>query len=552
MAKLSRISVFLMLVCLLVCTGCAPETGVVLPTASPGSQVTAVTQPVATLVSAPAPSLSADLQGLEIEAFFEQSYNRWLLRYPENVTELGLVQQLDSSNDRLDDLSLEYRLQTQQLERELLVLLQSYDRQSMTAAQQLTADVYAWMLDDAVRGQAYMDYEYLVSQFITSVHLDTIQFFTEMHPLTNLQDAEDYVTRLSLVGGKFDQAIQHLERSAARGVRLPQYLHFWVISDLENIANSQARWTPFYQSFEEKLDALSSINTQQKQTLLQEAEHQINTSVIPVYQALVDYFRAQQSLAPGGIGVGQFPGGEEYYAYLARHHTTTELTPDEIHELGKQELARLQDEIRTALTAQGYDANSGLAESYARVALDGGQVSGSQAVKTYEALIQDADQRVSQVFDLRPEAPVIVIGGSMGGYYIVPAIDGSRPGAFYASTTGTLPRFGMPSLAYHEAIPGHHFQLALAQELPLPLLRKQADFTAFIEGWALYAERLMWELGAYDQDPYGNLGRLQYEAWRAARLVVDTGIHNLLLSNGALPLDILEQLVEEYIQQKMG
>jgi uncharacterized protein (DUF885 family) len=259
---------------------------------------------------------------------------------------------------------------------------------------------------------------------------------------------------------------------------------------------------------------------------------------------------------------------------------------------------------------------------YGRVAGDSGLLSGDEIVAGYEAIIAEAAANVGEAFDLVPQADVIVIGGQSGGYYIPPAVDGSRPGAFYAVAVGSETRFSMPTLAYHEAIPGHHFQIAIQQELEgLPSFRNGETFTAYVEGWALYAELLASELGFYEDDPYGNLGRLQGEAFRAARLVVDTGIHaqgwtfeeavnymeentglprrmvegqiaryivwpgqataykigmikilalrqkamdelgaafdlkefhNIVLSNGSVPLDILERIVDDHIESKLG
>jgi uncharacterized protein (DUF885 family) len=159
------------------------------------------------------------------------------------------------------------------------------------------------------------------------------------------------------------------------------------------------------------------------------------------------------------------------------------------------------------------------------VARDGGIVSGSAVAETYEAIIRKADARLDAAFDLRPRAEVIVVAEGEGAYYVSGSLDGSRPGVFHAPGGGSEARYSMPTLAYHEAVPGHHFQIALAQESDLPLFRNVIGFTGYAEGWALYAEHLAYELGWYDDDPYGNLGRLQDQAFRAARLVVDTGLH---------------------------
>ncbi|MFN2235518.1 MAG: DUF885 domain-containing protein, partial [Anaerolineales bacterium] len=336
----------------------------------------------------------------------------------------------------------------------------------------------------------------------------------------------------------------------------------------------------------------------------------------PAFQTLAGYLEDLQQRAPDQGGVWQHPNGKAYYDYLVAYYTTTDLTPDEIHQLGHDDLARIQAEMHLIFDQLGYPAEEGLPELFDRVEQDGGTLFGDEIVAGYEAIIADAKVRTAQVLDLQPQADVVVIPGPTGGYYVGPSVDGSRPGAFYAAVSGSEPRFGMASLAYHEAIPGHHTQVALAMEMDLPSFRRGSHFTAYVEGWALYAERLMAEIGAYANDPYGDLGRLQMEAFRAARLVVDTGIHaqgwtfdqavefmventgmeeqflqfevaryiawpaqalsykigmneilrlraktedqlggrfdirefhNLVLGSGALPLSILEQIVDEYI-----
>jgi uncharacterized protein (DUF885 family) len=286
-----------------------------------------------------------------------------------------------------------------------------------------------------------------------------------------------------------------------------------------------ARRTPFYTDFENKVITLLGVNDAEKQALLTAAEKEISESVLPAFQALVHHLEQLERAATDDAGVWKFPNGEEYYAYALRHHTTTDMTADEIHELGLQEVERIQAEMRLLFDELNYPQDEGLPDLFSRVARDGGSLSADQVVAGYEAIISKAEQKVGAVFDLQPSTDVIVVGGPIGGYYMPPAIDGSRPGAFYARVNGSEPKFGMPTLAYHEAVPGHHFQIAIAQELDLPSFRHGVHFTAYAEGWALYAERLAWELGLYEGDPYGNLGRLQAEAFRAVRLVLDTGIH---------------------------
>ena len=464
------------------------------------------------------------LKGLSIDEFFEKSYNQLLVRNPEYLTELGIAESLSMGNDKLTDISDEYIRETYELITGILQLLREYDRSQLTSEQQISYDVYEWYLDDAVRQQEFMYYDYPVTHFITGIQNQLIHFFTDIHPIASKKDAEDYIARLSQVDTKFDQLIEGLTLREEAGIVPPKFAIQWSLYDVRRIAYGTARYLPFYATFEEKIDSLQ-LDKEEKQKLLDDAEKTIDESVIPAFKALTEHLEYMESIAPTDDGVWQFPDGDEYYAYALRHHTTTDMTADEIHQLGLHEVERIHREMRTIFDGLGLPEDESLSELFDRVASRSGFVYGSEVVETYESLIEEAEQNLDAAFDIFPSAEVIVIGGPIGGLYVPGSLDGSRPGAFYANVGGSEPVYGMPTLTYHETIPGHHLQISLAQELDLPFFRTDILFTGYAEGWALYAEQLAWELGWYEDDPYGNLGRLQYEVFRAARLVTDTGIH---------------------------
>jgi uncharacterized protein (DUF885 family) len=499
----------------------------VLPTSTRETQPdTGGEQPGEMLSQLPTPNeLIAGLEGLDFDTFVDQSYHSLMVRNPELLTSLALSAAFGLRDDLLTDISDAYTRQTQAMEKGILEVLMDYDQEALTPEQQLTYDIYAYYLQDQVDGHAFMYDDYPINVTVNSLHTDLLQLFTDIHPVTNQQNAEDYVTRLWQVDTRMAQLVEGLQLREQAGVVLPKFLIDYIRGDIRAIANAEARQTPYYTAFTEKLAPLSSITPQRQAELLDEAEAAINASVIPGYQALDAALAEQSMVATYDEGVWKFPDGEAYYAYLLRHYTTTDLTSDEVHQLGLLELERIHAEMRARFDALGYPANESLPELYSRLATDGGMVVNSEIVSTYEDIISQAEANVGRAFDLQPLVGVIVVGGPTGGYYSAPALDGSRPGMFYAQNTGAIPWYGMPTLSYHEAVPGHHTQIAIAQHLELPSFRRGSRFTAYVEGWALYAERLAWELGFYEGDPYGDLGRLQMEAFRAARLVVDTGLH---------------------------
>lgn len=475
----------------------------------------------------PAEELEASLQGLALDEFFHESYRALILRTPESVVGLALGDLFPLPGVDLDNLSDDYRRDTFAMYQVVLDSLRSYDRGAPGPDGQLNYDVYEWHLQDVVDSLEFIYYDFPATYSIFGIPEDTRQFFTDIHPLATLEDAENYVTRLDAVLLKFQQLSDHLVRQRAAGVVEPALSLQIALNQVAAIAQGGADTNPYFTAFSNKLDAIAGLSAADRQRLRDDARGAVVDSVIPGYQALRQTMQDLLTGAPSTIGIGQFPRGNAYYAYTLRHHTTTNRSAADIHQLGLDELARIRAEMRMIFDQLGYPQNESLQQLFTRVTQDGGVIPAADALPTFESIIAAAESGLDAAFDISPSANVIVVPDDFGGYYIGPSFDGARPGAFYAGTRNDQPWFQMPSLAYHEAVPGHHTQIALAMEQDVPAFRKLVRFTAFVEGWALYAERLAFELGWYDNDPYGNLGRLQYEALRAARLVIDTGIHSL-------------------------
>jgi uncharacterized protein (DUF885 family) len=480
----------------------------------------------------PGPGLAADplaakLTGLGLDEFFEVSWRELRLRDPEAIVADGLATELDLQDATLTDISDAYVRQTYDMCETILDVLRTYNRDELTSEQQISFDVYEWYLEDQVRERTFMYHDYPATFFpVTAVHEETIHFFTDLHPLGNMQDAQDYVARLGQVGVKFEQLIDGLKLREEAGFVPPRFAIQWALYGVRGMANSTAKQTPFYTALQGKLAALPQVSADEAQALLESAEEAINESVLPAFRALAEYLAHQETVASTDAGLWQFGTGRDYYDHLLRHYTTTELTAEEIHDLGQEELVRIHAEMHAIFDQLGYPQDEDLPMLYDRVARDGGTVPADQIIEEYESLINEASANLTAAFNIQPRAELIVVQSPIKGMYVHASLDGSRPGAFHAGPARSPEQYyAMPTLAYHEAIPGHHFQIALAQESDLPSFRNSLGFLGYAEGWALYAEQLASELGWYADDPYADLGRLQAEAFRAARLVVDTGIH---------------------------
>jgi uncharacterized protein (DUF885 family) len=499
--------------------------------------------PVATPTMVPFPTdlgieeIAAELEGLPIDEFFETSFHHLLVRDPEFLTQVGLAETLGLRNDRLKDMSEEAAEETYRLQELILASLRSYDREELTSQQQISYDVYEWYLDDLIQGYAFRDHHYLIRHFYNGYHTNLIWLLTQIHPMDDRADVEDFIARLSQVDNQVDQVISGLQRRQAAGIVLPSFSLYFTrlqLVDILQMSNDdpstiRRATVPVFTAFNERLSLIEDLSKDERQVLREEALTQVEQSFIPAMLALIEKVDELMLVATDDDGVWKLPDGEAFYDYGLRHETSTDLTAAEIHQLGLDEVDRIHAEMRGIFGELEYPPDGELSELIPRAIEESGYVPGGQegAIAEYEAILAEIDERLYAVIDVRPRMELVVVAEpGMGGYYDGGTADGSRPGVFHAGVGSPgLNRFEMATVAFHEAVPGHHLQDALAMEMDLPTFRNVTFYNGYGEGWALYSERLAWELGFYADDPYGNLGRLYMELVRAVRLVADTGIH---------------------------
>jgi uncharacterized protein (DUF885 family) len=471
-------------------------------------------------------AILSDLQDLQFDDFIDASYKHILLRSPETVTSMGLSKSLGIRDDRLDNICYTYIDETYKLKHGIREILASHDRSGLDYDQRISYDSYSWLLSDWAAEQEYMYHFYPVTHGFSRQN-DLFRFFADEQPLETLKNAQDYISRLSQVDDQFACLIQNLQDSEERGIMAPAQMLQRAADRIRYVVPGSAASLPFYTTLETKIMTIAELGVAQRQELLGEAIQTINSSVIPAYQALVAALDKQVPRAPAMNGVWQLPDGDGFYSAMLRHHTTTELGAAEIHQKGLEEVARIKGEIRSAFANMGYPLDETFAQLYHRVAVDSGVIRAEEIVPLIEGFIRQAQEDITEVFDIAPETEVIVIGTAGGGFFVAGSLDGTRPGAFYIGNQTDGYKYWMRTIAYHETVPGHHFQIAIGNEQDVPLFSKGGSiYTAFVEGWALYAEYLVNELGWYDDDIYSELGRMQWELLRAVRMVVDTGLHH--------------------------
>lgn len=469
--------------------------------------------------------LTGQLDGLPLSEFFEQSYQVLRLRTPERIIADGLAQAQGLSEFSMNNISDAFYQQTIEVQQLILDKLMAYDRSALSATDQLSVDIYAEILKFDLEWADYRKFEYPATYGNFGWPGATELFVTSLLPMANQADAENYLSVVNQIPRRFSQIEQLLDARQADGIVEPFITLNFSQGNVAAVGNSAANATAYYSAFDTKLALLSDISAEDKVDLKTRLKAIIEQRVLPAYQSLAAKMLALTAVAPSQIGFGQFEGGSDFYDFTLRYFTSGNMSADEIHQKGIDELSRIHAQMRQLFDQLGYPQDETIAQLYNRVDTDSGTIPGDEAVAVYEDIIAKAYTELPNLFNELPQQEVVVIGGNVGGFYVRGSDDGARPGAFYANVASPLAYTTMPTLAYHEAVPGHHLQIALANEMDLPLFRRKEGFTSYIEGWGLYAERLAKDVGWYENDPYGDLGRLQFEAMRAARLVVDTGIH---------------------------
>ncbi|MEN9017458.1 MAG: DUF885 domain-containing protein, partial [Hellea sp.] len=399
-------------------------------------------------------------------------------------------------------------------------------------------------------------------------------FLINQHPIDNMNDANDYIKRVELSGNYLEKIMENTRESARRGILPPKFVYEHVISTSQNIISG----FPFeksdelnlvYSDFNKKISKLS-LPEEISEKLKKKLQNALQGSFKPSYLLLIDEMQSQKSQTTNDDGVWKLPAGNRYYANRLKTMTTTELSAKEIHQIGLDEVNRIHEEMRAIMLKVGFEGELQDFFKYLkdepRFTYPDTDLGRENYLKEATRIIEKISERLDEVFIKLPKADLEVrrveaFREKTAGkaFYSRGTPDGSRPGYYYANLNdiNDMPKYQMEALAYHEGNPGHHMQLSISQELSgVPEFRKHNNVTAYTEGWGLYSEYFPKEMGFYD-DPYSDFGRLAMELWRAARLVVDTGIHDkkwtrqeaidYLLANTPNPKNDCEKAIERYI-----
>jgi uncharacterized protein (DUF885 family) len=416
--------------------------------------------------------------------------------------------------------------------------LKQLNRTYLNSTQRISAAALEWQLDDVVRGEPFADYAFVFQQY-SGLQVQLVNFLTQTHPLRCRRDVENYLTRLELVAGQMDEGIAQARERAARGILPPRFILTATILQFKRFLAPPPRQNVFVASLDERTSNLKDLSAGERAKFLQAAEHTVSASVIPAFRRAQALLQKLLPKSADEAGLWRFPDGDKAYAQALRRQTTTDFTAAQIHQLGLKEVTRIEQQMDGLLRQIGYQEGS-VKERMERLEADSQPPTQSDPrpalLAEYEEILRDAEKRAALLFDLRPKAPVVVkrepalTEKNAAAHYTSPAPDGSRPGIFWAPLPGPIFEIAeMRTLVYHEAVPGHHFQIALQSEMTdLPNFRRKRVFgsiAAHSEGWALYAEGLAAESGWYEGDLKGHLGQLNAELFRARRLVVDTGLH---------------------------
>ncbi|MGY0556633.1 DUF885 domain-containing protein [Lysobacter sp. A421] len=496
-------------------------------------------EPVTTAAQAPAESFNA---------MIDRQTQETINTDPELRTMLGITGDgVGDLSDQLVDVSLPRRAELHDRLAQYRAEIKAVERDTLVGQERFTHDMTIWFYDrqlelmspDWAPAWLPLGSVYAVDQLFSSA-VQLPDFMDTHHVVVDETDARNYIARLGAIATKLDQIGQNLDMQAGQGMVPPAVALEGAAEQFRGLLEPEPEQSPFVLSLERKLDALPEMSPELRQTLLDDATRAVAERTNPGYRRLLGKLQAALATDPGNNGIWSVPGGDAYYNAALRWNTSTDLDADEIHRIGVAEVARIEREMDALLTSQGY-ADGTVAERIKTLAdvpalnYEDSDAGRTELLADIDRILAAIEPQVPEYFSRVPtqalevkRVPEHAEQSAPGGYYYPPALDGSRPGTFYINLAdiNANTRWNLPTLVYHEGSPGHHFQISLGQTIEgLPFLRRNLNPSAYTEGWALYAEQLVDEMGVYDDNPMGNLGRLQAEMFRAVRLVVDTGLH---------------------------
>lgn len=469
-------------------------------------------------------NLSAEKQ---LQALLESDWTRMMNYWPEFANYLGTA--TDEQNKRWQNVSLQSYKEKHHQDKNVLTTLANINRGELSEASQLNYDLFKWQ------------YQMMVDEFQYSPHLipitqlrgvQSLDDFVNFVPLNSANDYKNWLIRLNKIPELIDQNIELMQEGIRKGIVPPLQTMSRLPGQIEKQIVDKPEESLYYRVFSTFPDSLSASEQQEFQ---QQAKSVISKKLVPAYNKLLGFFNDKYLPAcRKEDGVSSLPNGKAYYEYLVRYFTTTELTPDEIHQIGLQEVARNRAEMDKVIKEVNFKGSFQEFIHFLRTDPQFYYKTSEELFNAYLAVSKRLDPEVVHLFGKLPRAPYglkaipdAVAPDETTAYYNGPAADGSRAGMYFVNLykPETRPKYEMEVLSVHEAVPGHHLQIALQMELgELPKFRRFLGFTVFTEGWGLYSERLGYDMGLY-KDPYSRFGQLTYDMWRAVRLVVDTGIH---------------------------
>ena len=476
-----------------------------------------------------------------LNLFYEKVFAEFVFGEPELLSALGLVEQfgITGHNGKLDDESPAHQQKVLDLWKTDVAQLRQYPLDRQSSSQRLSTHVLDWFAGLQIEGEKWQWHDYPVNQLF-GVQNEFPSFMANTHRLLDRRDCDYYVMRLDALPRKFEQLLEGLKVREGKQILPPRFVVEEVLKGMKDFVAKPVAENILATSFKTRAAKIEKLTEKDRADLQSRVEASVTERVYPAYHKLIDYFDALLPKTTTDDGVWKLPEGDAFYAYKLRENTTTTLKPDEVHALGLTEVTRIEGEMRVILDANGFTGQPigaamdtlGQDPRFLYANDDKGR---AEALAEFTRLIDTATEQSKQIFLTTPKAkcevrrvPEFKEATAPGAYYNPGAQDGTRPGIFFANLRDMkeVPKWSMPTLAYHEGVPGHHWQISTAQELTgVPQFRKVIPFTAYAEGWALYCEWLAKQAGWYNDNPFGDLGRLRDELFRAVRLVVDTGIH---------------------------